>query len=210
MKLNAITPGNMQDYFSWLLRSGAFGLPQGASVAFQAEFDPSVVKGDVGEIRNLRVSGKAAPQVRIAPPQAESKETVFETSKRVADKFLQWDKAVPVIEVLLGKAKTESLVKSLGPEEYLAVDAAVKVRGKRTAESREKIREIATEVADLTDAEVRIDGKDGTVRDGDAILRVRMPFSISQDGSNLLEFDNVADQLQEVYRRFVADGKIKA
>jgi len=48
------------------------------------------------------------------------------------------------------------------------------------------------------------------VRDGDAILRVRMPFSIPQDGSNLLEFDNVADQLQEVYSRFVKDGKINA
>ncbi len=84
------------------------------------------------------------------------------------------------------------------------------MRGKRTAESRAKIREIATEVADMTDAEVRIDGKDGTVRDGDAILRVRMPFSIPQDGSNLLEFDNVADQLQEVYSRFVKDGKINA
>jgi hypothetical protein len=209
VKLNAITPVNMQDYFTWLLQSGAFGLRQGASVAFQAEFDPSVVKGDVGEIRNLRVSGRAAPHV-IAPPQPENKETVVETTKRVADKFLQSAMALPVVEALLGKAKTESLVKSLGPEEYLAVDAAVKVRGKRTAESRQKIREIATEVADLTDAEVRIDGKDGTVRDGDAILRVRMPFSISQDGSNLLEFDNVADQLQEVYRRFVADGKIKA
>lgn len=210
VKLNAITSSNMQDYFTWLLQSGASGLQQGASVAFQAEFDPSVVKGDVGDIRNLRVSGKAAPHVSIAPPQPENKETVVETTKRVADKFLQSAMAVPVVEALLGKAKTESLVKSLGPEEYLAVDAAVKVRGKRTAESRQKIREIATEVADLTDAEVRIDGKDGTVRDGDAILRVRMPFSISQDGSNLLEFDNVADQLQEVYRRFVADGKIGA
>lgn len=210
VKLNAITPTNMQDYFDWLLTANVSGKPAGTAVAFQAEFDPSVVKGDVGDIRNLRLSGKAAPQINIAPPQADGATSVVPTMKRIAEKFVQSEMAVPVVEALFGKAKTDSLIKSLGPQEYLAVDAEVKVRGRRTAQSRAKIREIATEVADLTDAEVRIDGKDGTVRDGDAILRVKMPFAIPQDGSNLLEFDNVADQLQEVYRRFVADGKIKA
>lgn len=210
VKLNSISSTNMQDYFSWLLKAGTSGLPSGMDVNFQAEFDPSVVKGDVGDIRNLRISGKAAPQIKIATPIDDQQESMVPTSRRIADKLVQSAMAIPVVEALLGKSKTESLVKSLGPEEYLAVDAAVKVRGKRTAESRAKIREIATEVADMTDAEVRIDGKDGTVRDGDAILRVRMPFSIPQDGSNLLEFDNVADQLQEVYSRFVKDGKISA
>jgi hypothetical protein len=37
-----------------------------------------------------------------------------------------------------------------------------------------------------------------------------MPFLVGHEGSNLLDFDNVADQLQEVYSRFVQDGKIKA
>ena len=210
VKLNAITSTNMQDYFNWLLKGGASGLPSGLEVNFQAEFDPSVVKGDVGDIRNLRIKGNAVPRVRIATEDDDRAPSVVETTRRVADKLVQSTMALPVVEALLGKSKTESLVKSLGPEEYLAVEAAVKVRGKRTEASRNKIREIATEVADMTDAEVRIDGKDGTVRDGDAILRVRMPFSIPQDGSNLLEFDNVADQLQEVYRRFVKDGKINA
>jgi hypothetical protein len=211
VKLNAISMDNMQDYFSWLLSAGAFGLAPGTAVVFQAEFDPSVVKGDVGDIRNLRLSGKAAPQLNVAPSDVPSKAiSIVETTKRVAEKFVQWDSAVKVVEALLGQTKTDSLVKSLGPNEYLAVDAAVKIKGSRTAESRKLIREIATEVADLTDAEVRIDGKDGTVRHGDAILRVKMPFTILQDGSNLLEFDNVADQMQEVYRRFVADRKISA
>ncbi len=209
VKLNSINSENMQNYFDWLLRSGASGLTEGATVSFQAEFDPSVVKGDVGEIRNLRVSGRTSPQINVST-QEENKETLVQTTKRVAEKYVQSAMALPVVEALLGKPQTKSLVESLGPDEYLAVDAAVKVRGKRTAESRAKIREIATEVADITDAEVRIDGKDGTVRHGDAILRVRMPFSVLQDGSNLLEFDNVADQLQEVYRRFVSDGKISA
>lgn len=210
VKLNAITSNNMQDYFNWLLKSESSNLPSGIDINFQAEFDPSVVNGDIGDVRNLQIKGNAAPQLKIATRDEEQKSSVGETTKHVADKFVQATMAIPVIEALFGKSKTESLVNSLGPEEYLAVDAAVKVRGKRTDASRAKIREIATELADMTDAEVRIDGKDGTVRDGDAILRVRMPFLTPQDGSSLLEFDNVADQLQEVYRRFVKDGKINA
>jgi hypothetical protein len=44
--------------------------------------------------------------------------------------------------------------------------------------------------------------------DEDAILRTRMPFALAHEGGYLLEFENVADQLQEVYVRFVKDGKI--
>jgi hypothetical protein len=35
-----------------------------------------------------------------------------------------------------------------------------------------------------------------------------MPFDLPHEGSNFLDFKNVADQLQEVYVRFKADGKI--
>jgi len=48
------------------------------------------------------------------------------------------------------------------------------------------------------------------ITEGDAILRTKMPFHQPHEGSSLLEFDNVADQLQEVYSRFLKDGKIKA
>ncbi|WP_413851684.1 hypothetical protein [Albidovulum sp.] len=72
------------------------------------------------------------------------------------------------------------------------------------------MRSIAGDLDEMTDAKVQVEGKDGKVTDGDAILRTRMPFDLPHEGSNLLEFDNVADQLQEVYNRFVKDGKIKA
>ena len=118
--------------------------------------------------------------------------------------------AIPIVEALLGKPKADSLVESLGPREYLAVDATVKVRGHRTGESKAKFQSIVNDIADMSDANVQIEGKDGGVLNGDAILRTRMPFNLPYEGSNLLEFDNVADQLQEVYSRFVKDGKITA
>ena len=35
-----------------------------------------------------------------------------------------------------------------------------------------------------------------------------LPFALPIEGGTLLDFDNVADQLQKVYERFVEDKKI--
>lgn len=130
------------------------------------------------------------------------------TARKVGGRMLEFAQALPVVKALLGEKKTESLVHSLGPQEYLTVDATVKVRGRRTKQSKDEFNKIVHDVAELTDARVQVEGSDGKMSDGDAILRTRMPFDLPQDGSNFLDFDNVADPLQEVYRRFVSDKKI--
>lgn len=207
VKTHSMTPELIRSYFAWLLRTGGVVDPD-MTFALNAEFDNTMTTGDIGEIRNLRVSGKSAPQAVSVPVEPTEREV--RTSRRIADRFAQMQQAVPIVEAIFGKSKTTSLVESLGPEEYLAVEASVKVRGRRTEKSRDQFQAIANDLADASDAKVEIEGKDGKVVDGDAILRTRMPFVLPHEGSNLLEFDNVADQLQEVYSRFVKDGKIKA
>jgi hypothetical protein len=208
VKTHSMTPELVRLYLDWLLKSRGAVVDPALSFALNAEFDTTATAGDIGEIRNLRVSGKSAPQVINFEGEAEKREV--KTSRRIADKFAQMQQAVPIVKALFGDKQAESLIESLGPDEYLAVEASVKVRGRRTEESRKKFQAIANDLADESDAQVQIEGKDGQIRDGDAILRTRMPFHLPHEGSNLLEFDNVADQLQEVYARFVKDGKIKA
>lgn len=208
VKTHSMTPELVRLYLNWLLKTRGAVIDPSLGFELNAEFDPTARAGDIGEIRNLRVSGKSAPQAISIPDESEKREV--KTSRRIADKFAQMQQAVPIVEALFGKKQADSLVESLGPEEYLAVEASVKVRGRRTEESRRKFQAIANDLADESDAKVQIEGKDGRIVDGDAILRTRMPFHLPFQGSNLLEFDNVADQLQEVYARFVKDGKIKA
>nr|WMC97922.1 hypothetical protein RAR13_04195 [Aminobacter aminovorans] len=209
VKTNSMTSENIRAYIDWLLKANGSGLEPSSSVELQAEFDKSQVAGDIGDIRNLRVKGNAAPQFSVdTVSEGGTKEVA--TSKTVADRFVQFAQAVPVLNALLGEAKTRSLIDSLGPQEYLAVDASVKVKGRRTEKSKRELQEIANTIADITDGEVHVEGKFGKVSDGDAILRMRMPFNMDHEGANLLEFHNVADQLQEVYSRFVRDGKIPA
>lgn len=208
VKTHSMTPDLVRSYFDWLLKVRGAVIDPSIPFALNAEFDRTATADDIGEIRNLRVSGKSAPQVISFEGAAEKREV--KTSRRVADKFAQMQQAVPLVKALFGDKQAQSLIESLGPDEYLAVEASVKVRGRRTEESRQKFQAIANDLADESDAKVQIEGRDGQIRDGDAILRTRMPFHLPHEGSNLLEFDNVADQLQEVYARFVKDGKIKA
>jgi hypothetical protein len=208
VKTHSMTPELVRLYIDWLLKTRGAVVDPGLAFELNAEFDKTATAGDIGEIRNLRVSGKSAPQAISIPEEPEKKEV--KTTRRIADKFAQMQQAVPIVKALFGEKQTESLIESLGPDEYLAVEASVKVRGRRTEESRKKFQAIANDLADESDAKVQIEGKDGRIVDGDAILRTRMPFHLPFQGSNLLEFDNVADQLQEVYARFVKDGKIKA
>lgn len=207
VKLQGMTADLMQDYLNWLVSSGGSSATP-PSISLKAQFDPSIEK--IGELRSLRVSGKSSPPMSVAPTQESENKGPSETARRVADAFREWEQAIPIVRALFGEAKTDSLLKSLSDGEYLAVDATVKIRGRRAAESRAKLKELANSLSDMSDADVRIEGKDGTVSDGDAILRTRMPFTLPHEGSSILDFDNVADQLQEVYRRFVTDRKIQS
>lgn len=208
VKTHSMTPELVRLYIDWLLKSRGAVVDPSLAFALNAEFDKTATAGDIGEIRNLRVAGKSAPQIINFEGETEKREV--KTTRRIADKFAQMQQAVPIVKALFGNEKAESLIESLGPNEYLSVEASVKVRGRRTEESRKKFQAIANDLADESDAQVQIEGRDGQIRDGDAILRTRMPFHLPHEGSNLLEFDNVADQLQEVYARFVKDGKLKA
>jgi len=211
VKTQSMTVDQVHAYLDWLLKKRTSTIAEDIAFSLRAELDRSQVAGDIGEIRGLRVSGKAAPQMAVTAPAPDEHEgRLKRTSRTVAAKFVEFGRAVPIVEALLGKASTDSLVKSLGENEYLAVDASVKVKGRRTAATRAQLHNIANDLDDMTDAKVQIEGKDGKISDGDAILRTRMPFYLPHEGSNLLEFDNVSDQLQEVYARFVRDGKIKA
>lgn len=209
VRMQTMSSDHIGRYIDWLLRVKTSTVTNG-EVGLQAEFDKAQVPHDIGDIKSFRVSGMAKRDVIVAASTAAPKQKKLSTVRQVGHRMAEFEQAVPIVEALLGKKKAKSLVSSLGPKEYLAVDASVKVKGQRTIESKEKLVELAGELGDITEGKVLVEGKDGRWSDEDVVLRTRMPFDPLQDGSNLLDFDNVADQLREVYSRFVQDGKITA
>lgn len=208
IRTQSLTDKLIERYLVWFLTSGGANLG-GGDPDFRSKFDSSVYAGDIGDIQALRISGPSFPQMQIAAANdVEKKER--QTTRKVSDQFVQFEKAFEIAKTLLGPIRAEELAASLGPKERLVVDATVKVRGTRTEESKKKLSDIAKELDSMTEGKVGVEGRDGKISDEDIILRTRMPFSPIADGSSLLDFYNVADQLQLVYKRFVEDGKITA
>lgn len=210
VKTQSMNAALIKEYFDWLLKVRTTTVAMTSETNFQAEFDRTLVGGDVGEITKLRVSGNSSRQFTVMPSDDAAPDRLVATTRSVADRAFVLERAKQFADAILGSSKADALVESLGPQEYLSVNASLSVRGRRTVRSRQKMREIANDLADESDGKVQVEGKDGKVSDSDAILRTRMPFNLAHDGSNLLDFDNVADQLQIVYSRFVHDGKISA
>jgi hypothetical protein len=213
VKTQLMSAEYLRQYLEWLVKVRGSAFPKASEFALQTEFDKSQVGGDIGEIKTLRVSGKSFPmsiQTAAKAPDTSKKigSRVREYARQVMGKYAEFEQANGIVEAIFGPKRAKSLVDSLGPNEYLSVDAAVKVKGRRTEQSKGQMQELANELADLTEGKVQVEGKDGKLSDDDAILRTRMPFNLPHEGSNFLDFDNVADQLHEVYRRFVQDRKI--
>lgn len=207
IQLNALSSRFVQSYLEWLVKAVATKCGVARPIeSFLVEVDVSKT-GDksIGEIKNLRISG-SSPRGLPVPVDGDEKKRA--TSRRVKSEHQVSALAMPLVEAILGKQRAKSLSDSLGPDEYLSASGEVRVSGSRTEQSRERIRKIAHEIADTTDAEVTVEGKDGKIKAGDVILRTDMPFSLPVEGGTLLDFDNVADQLQKVYERFVEDKKI--
>jgi hypothetical protein len=108
----------LRQYIEWLLKQASSALPSSANVKLQAEFDRATVGGDIGEIKSLRVSGNAAPLLMSAaqpiPPKGITKK-VQHTARRIADRLVEMQQALPVVEALFGKVRANSLVESLVP-----------------------------------------------------------------------------------------------
>lgn len=210
IKLQAMHPASMKEFLDWLLTSQSPLIPEGVETVYQAEFDVSKTPGGVGDITSLRVSGTTNAQIVLPINVQDGAPRKIGTSRKVYDRLIQFTGALPLLDALLGQEQSRALVESLGEHEYLAVGASVKVRGERTEQSRKMLQKLSNELADRGDGKVEVIGKHGKIVDGDAILRTKMPFDLPHEGSSLLDFDNVADQLREVYLRFVKDGKIKS
>lgn len=189
----------VRDFFSWLVAGST-----ATSLQLTAELDPAEVAGNLGRISKFVVRGSTGKaKFAVSPADADS-----QTKVRKGRSAVPWDKAEKAIALTIGESGLSRLKDGLTDKNRLFAETEWGVLGPRSKQLKETLSNLASEAANATDGDVSVMAKDGEIRDGSAILKLRMPFDVEGEGHYLLDFAQTVDQLNEAYRRFATDGKL--
>ncbi|ASY68919.1 hypothetical protein SF83666_c14980 [Sinorhizobium fredii CCBAU 83666] len=109
---------------------------------------------------------------------------------------------------LLGEVEADKLLAQMPPDAALEVTVNIGYRAKKRKFEKEFMKNIASGLRNAPDGEIRIRGVDGEIKGDDARLSADMNIKKISDQSNLLDIPHVIEQILEVHRRFLHDGKI--
>lgn len=191
----------VREFFLWLLTPSA-----APNLQLTAELDPAQVAGNLGRIGKFAVRGSNGEAKYLASSAKKEEQVKVRKGRRA----VPWDKAEKAIALTIGEDGLSKLKDNLSPKNALFAETEWGVLGPRSKKLKETLSTLASEIADSTDGDVSIVGRDGEVKAGSAILKLSLPFDVEGEGHYLLDFADAIGQLNEAYRRFSIDGKLKA
>jgi hypothetical protein len=198
-----------EEYLTWLLRDQTGTIGSDHYVELQAEFDRGQVGSDLGDIKSVEIGGLVPETVFSTPTVAKAVLKDVETHESVADRLLaQWGKARRIVEELLGESEAEKLFASMPSDAALEVTVNIGYRATRRKFGKEFMQNLAAGLRNTPDGELRVRGKDGEIKGDDARLSADMSIKRMSETSNLLDIPHAVEQMLEVHRRFLHDGKI--
>ena len=201
----------MEEYFNWLLCERTNVVRGSGFIELMCEFDRQQVGGDLDEISSIEIGG-VAPET-IIQPSVETPDTSrieeIETTESVGTKAAYFEKAREVLTALLGPVGTQDIMDSMPDEAALEVKVNIGYKSKRRMLNKEFMGNIASGLRNLPDGEMRVRGKSGEMRGLDVRLSEDMSVKRLSDESGLLDLEHALEQMLEVHRRFVHDGKIQ-
>ena len=196
----------IEEYLTWLLREAEV-LGHEDSIALQASFDVDNVGGDLGNIREVEIGGVVAQPpgaIALAPMGDDVLEETFIGRARA-----RFERAMSVLVSLMGPVEAERIIEAVPEDADLEVAVSIAYRARRRGVDRATLNELATSLRNIDDGEITVKAKDGR-RHGDKVwLQEPMTFQRINDNGDLLELEDTRDQLLEVHRRFLHDGKIE-
>lgn len=203
----------MEEYFTWLLRDKTNIIGQNEYVELQAEFDREQIGGDLGDISSIEIGGlipeTTLPSGTSIAPQDSDGIVEFETRESLGEKIAaSWAKARKIIEDIFGEVETEKLIASMPADAALDVRVNIGYRATKRKFNKEFMGNLAAGLRNAPDGELRVRGKNGEIKGDDARLSTDMTIRKMSSTSSLLELDHALEQMLEVHRRFLHDGKI--
>lgn len=200
----------MEEYFSWLLGERTRVVSGNDAIRLMCEFDRQQVGGDLDEISSIEIGG-IAPETAVQPsfgtPGAPNVEEI-ETTESVGSRAAYFERARKVLRALLGQAGAQEIMDSVPDEASLEVKVNIGFKSKRRRLNKEFMGDIASGLRNLPDGEMRVRGKSGEMRGSDVRLSEDMSVKRLSNDSGLLDMEHALEQMLEVHRRFVHDGKV--
>ncbi|MDJ0947242.1 MAG: hypothetical protein QNJ30_27660 [Kiloniellales bacterium] len=201
----------MESYFEWLLREQAGVIDEDHSVELKSVFDRNLVGGDLGDISSVEVGGVMPETIgpELAAAEGGGKVVEYKAKQALGEKFVNtFSKGKEILEAAIGTMETEQIIKSMPDEAALEVNVNFGFRATKRKFKREALSNLEASLRNMPDGEVRVRSKDGRVVGNDARLHHVMPIELVRENSSLLDNGDARDQMKEVYRRFLEDGRI--
>ncbi|SFP07729.1 hypothetical protein [Qipengyuania nanhaisediminis] len=200
--------GAMEQYLTWLLASKANVIGAEHYVQLQALFDQDQLADD--EPTFIQVGGIVPETLHADPPQPEDPANVIEVEERekLGGGALGWAKSREILNDLYGALKAQELIDAVPDEAALEVLVSIGYRAKKRKIQKNFMKDLASGLRNLPDGEVTVRTKSGTSKGADARLFQDMGITKVDGASGLLVLEDARDQMLEVHRRFLHDGKI--
>lgn len=200
----------VEEYLNWLLRDKTNTVGGSDAIELMCEFDQSQVGGDLGDISAIEIGG-IAPETIYQPPDKKTdmhdvKEV--EKTKEIGSKYAKFEKAKGILDALFGPAGTQKIMDQIPDEASLEVKVNIGYKATRRKFGKEFMSNIASGLRNLPDGEMKVRGKQGKIHGSDIRLSEDMSVRKMEGDSSLLDMEHARDQMLEVHRRFIHDGKI--
>ena len=205
----------MEEYLTWLLRDRTSTVSSSHNVRLQAVFDRNLVGGDLGTVKSVEIGGLVPETVTAEPSRDEAQEqpqgrvVEYQETRSLGDPIVrEFSKARSVIEAAIGRMETQKLMKQVPDEASLEVNVKIGYRSTRRKFKREFMSDVETSFRNLPDGELRVVSDNGVIVGDDARVQSPIPIRLVRENSSLLEDVHALEQLKEVYRRLLSDGRI--
>lgn len=210
----ALQSGAMEQYLTWLLRDQANVIAPQQFVTLQSVFDREQL-GDE-DVNFIQVGGivpetlrEPAAQPGAPAPDDNLRVVEVEERERLGGAMLGFDKGKRILEELYGDVRAQEMLDAVPPEAALEVSVNIGFRSKRRRFQKHFMNDLAAGLRNLPDGEVTVRTSNGTSKGADARLFLDLSIARISDTSGLLVLDDARDQMMEVHRRFLHDGKIE-
>ncbi len=141
--------------------------------------------------------------------EPEQKVVEVDAHESIADKVkASFAKGRQILNDLLGEVEAQKIIDAMPEDAALDVTVNIGYRAKKRKIQKEFMRNLESGLRNIPDGEIKVRDKYGEIKGDDARLSADMSVRKISDNSSLLNLEHAREQMAEVHRRFIHDGKI--